>query len=493
MGATALASFFSDGFARFAGSPGLRRGAAIVGLVGFGLVWGAAVAIAGPAAALICVSLLACIFCLRDFRAGVVMLIVIMPVSSSYLFPHEMFGISGLNPLNLLLIATLGSYVLNHAGQGVLRSLATRPLVFLYVLPIVAGALLGMGHVREIPGDFRVNDWIEYDGPGGYWRDLVVKPLFLVLYAMLVAAAAARSKAVERFVTPMLVSMWVMGGMVVVFTIMSGVHLSQLAGTYERSFLSPLGMHANDLGRLYATAYALLLFIWDRTSRHALKILLVASMGLVVAALLLTFSRGAFVGFAIVNVVYLFSRRKVKTLALAVMVAPVALYLMPGAIWSRLDMGVGQGMNAVSAGRWHDIWLPLLPEALASPVWGHGLQSVLWSNAMRGGHMLEVTHPHSAFLQAVLDTGFVGLALLLAFWIGHVWKGFRALQREPGLSPEMSGFFEGAAAGLLSFIIANVAGSSFFPVPEQSFLWLAVGLMYGVRARMRRAAERGGT
>jgi len=156
-------------------------------------------------------------------------------------------------------------------------------------------------------------------------------------------------------------------------------------------------------------------------------------------------------------------------------------------------MGVGQGMNAVSAGRWHDIWLPLLPEALASPIWGHGLQSVLWSNAMRSGHMLEVTHPHSAFLQAVLDTGFVGLALLLAFWIGHVWKGFRTLQRDPNLSPEMSGFFEGAAAGLLSFIIANVAGSSFFPVPEQSFLWLAVGLMYGARARMRLAAENGGT
>jgi len=37
-------------------------------------------------------------------------------------------------------------------------------------------------------------------------------------------------------------------------------------------------------------------------------------------------------------------------------------------------------------------------------------------------------------------------------------------------------------------VIANVAGSSFFPVPEQSFLWLAVGLMYGLRLRARAAA-----
>jgi O-antigen ligase len=107
---------------------------------------------------------------------------------------------------------------------------------------------------------------------------------------------------------------------------------------------------------------------------------------------------------------------------------------------------------------------------------------------MRGGHMLQVTHPHSAWLQAVLDTGFIGLILMLAFWMGHVWRGFRALARDPSLEPEVGGFFEGAAAGLLGIVIANVAGSSFFPVPEQSFLWLAVGLMYGLRLRARAAA-----
>ena len=37
---------------------------------------------------------------------------------------------------------------------------------------------------------------------------------------------------------------------------MSGATLAELSGTYARSFLSALGMHANDLGRLYATAYA---------------------------------------------------------------------------------------------------------------------------------------------------------------------------------------------------------------------------------------------
>ena len=470
------------------GDARLRRAAIFVALLGFGVLCGAAVAVAGVAAALICVSLVACVFCLRDFRWGVVLLILIMPISASFLFPHSMFGISGLNPLNLLLATTLFSYVLNYAGRGAIRSLGSRPLLLLYVVPILAGAMLGVSHVHEIPGIFRELDWIEYDAAGGYLRDLVLKPLLLVLYAMLVGVAVGHSRTTGRFLTPMLVSMWVMALLVVVFIATSGVHLSQLAGTYERSFLSPLGMHANDLGRLYATAYALLLFIWDRTPRPSLKAFLLLSMGLVCAALVLTFSRGAIVAFVIVNAIYLFSRRKLKTLILGAMLLPVALALMPGAVWSRLDMGMGQGVNAVSAGRITGIWLPLLPFAADSPIWGHGLQSILWSPAMRTGHMLQVTHPHSAWLQAVLDTGAIGLVLLLAFWIGHVWRGFRALARDPSLDPEVAGFFEGAAAGLLGFVIANVAGSSFFPVPEQSFLWLGVGLMYGLRMRARAAA-----
>ena len=47
----------------------------------------------------------------------------------------------------------------------------------------------------------------------------------------------------------------------------------------------------------------------------------------------------------------------------------------------------------------------------------------------------------------------------------------------------MRGFFQGAAAGLVSFAITGVAGSSLTPKPEYAFLWLAIGMMYGQLAR----------
>ncbi len=464
-------------------SPRLRRAAAIAGLVAIGAFWGVAVGMAGVAALIVCVTLVACIFCMRDFRAGVVMLMVIMPISQSYVFPHSMFGITGLNPLNLLFAATVLSLVMRVAGDGTLSRFVPRPVAWLYIAPLLMGAILGAPHAGEIPSFFRETDMIFFDDAIGYMRDMFVKPLIFVVYALLVAVAVARSEKPERFITPLMVSVWVMASVVVIFTAMSGAKLSDLAGTYARHFFSPLGMHANDLGRLYAVAYAILLFVWDRTTRIGVKTISLFAMGVVVLALLLTFSRGAFFGFILVNVVYLLSRRRVKTMLLAALLIPVGLLLTPGAVWYRVTMGWSEGFETISAGRMAEIWTPLFPELLNSPIWGNGLGAVMWSRPMLNGTILQVGHPHNAYIELFLNMGVIGLVLVIAYWI-HAWRGLKRLGNDERLQPELRGFFEGAAAGLLSFLVAGMAGSSLQPAPEQAFIWLAVGMMYGVQRKL---------
>ena len=141
----------------------------------------------------------------------------------------------------------------------------------------------------------------------------------------------------------------------------------------------------------------------------------------------------------------------------------------------------------ISAGRIDHLWLPLLPEVPKSPIYGHGLGSILWSEPMRRGAgvtFLAVGHPHNAYLQALLDMGIAGLILVCAY-LAHVWKGFRTLSVDPALSPTLRGFFLGAAAGLLALLISYLTDSSLLPRPEQAFLWLAIGMMYGQRANGR--------
>lgn len=444
---------------------------------------GVAVAVAGSAALFICISLLACIFVALDFRVGTTLLVVLMPISASSLFPHGIAGLTGLNPLNLLLLGTLAAW-LARGSDRVAGRFAPRPLVWLYVVPIAGAALLGAGHTGEIPALFGALGLIGFDSATGYLRDMLLKPLFMVLFALLVGQAMARTRRLDGFLTPMLLSVWLMGLTTVAFVYLSGASLGELASSRSRGFFSPLGMHANDLGRCYAMAYALMLYTFAASDNFRLRLALIASMGMVVVALLMTFSRGAFLGFVVVNALFLLSRRRILPLLAATLLMAGLLALLPGAVFERIGAGWEGGLNAISAGRVDDIWLPLLPAIGDSPLVGHGLGSILWSDAMHAGTILQVTHPHNAYLQALLDMGLLGLILVGSYFI-HVWRGFRRLGRNPALDRTSRGFYQGAAAGLLAFLITAFAGSSLLPVPEQSFLWLAIGMMYG-----RQAAEK---
>jgi len=465
--------------------PASRRVALFAGIALLGAFWGYVVAIAGLNALILAASLFGCVFILRDFRIGVVLLILLLPISNSYLFPHAMLGITGLNPANLLLFGTLVSYVLKGLFDGSLRRFMPPPLFWLYVVPIIMAGALGAGHVGDIAPGLVKYVIIDFDSAPGYIRDVVVKPLFMVIFALLIGAAVSRSEKPEKFLIPTLISMWVMGAMVVVFVYLSGVSLRELARSDSRGFLSPLGMHAGELGYMYEVAYALLLFTWAESKESGLRLALLASMGLVVVALVLTFSRGAFLGFIVVNALFLLWRRNAKTLIFGGLLVAVALFLLPNAVYDRVTTGFGSSLDSYSAGRIDEIWLPLLPEVLRIPIYGQGLGSILWSEVMHRGAGITIAavgHPHNAYLQALLDMGIAGLILVCAYF-AHVWKGFRALSVDPAVSPTLRGFFLGGAAGLAGLLISYVTDSSLMPRPEQVFLWLAIGMMYGHRAQ----------
>jgi len=461
---------------------------AFAGIAFLGVFWGFVVALTEVDSLYLCSALVGCVFVLRDFRIGVVLLVLLLPISNSSVFPHAMLGVIGLNPVNLLLVGTLGSYLLHGMFDGSLRRFMPRPLLWLYVVPILVAGAMGLSHLDEIPT--YLSKTLVEENPlsvAGYFRDHMVKPLLMVIFALLVGAAVSRSEKPERFLVPTLISIWVMVSLVVVFVLSSGASLTEMGSSLSREFLSPLGMHANELGRLYACAYALLLFTWAESNSPGLRPALLASMGLVIVALVLTFSRGAFLGFILVNVLFVLWRRNAKTLILFGLLAACGLFFLPGAVYDRVMTGFGHGFgsgsNMISAGRIEHIWLPLLPEIPKSPIFGQGLSSILWSEPMRRGAgvlILAVGHPHNAYLGALLDMGIVGLLLLCAYFV-HVWRGFRALSLDPALSPTLRGFYAGAVAGLASLLISYVTDSSLTPGPEQAFLWLAIGMMYGQR------------
>jgi O-antigen ligase len=463
---------------------GLGLAAGLFGLVALGALGGFALAVGELQALWVALSVIAGIAILVDFRIGAMLLVILLPIADTTFFPHALLGVTGLNPLNLLMAATLLSYALRGRLVASAGALLPKPLIWLFIVPIVIGGLIGAPNADHIAPWFYENQVIHFYDAMGYLRDMLFKPMFIVVIAVLIGAAAARAQKPERFIIPIALSVWLIALIEIGFVLASGIRFGLLAASNAREFFNALGMHANDLGRLFALAYALLLFTWWETKSVGLKSFLFVSMGVLVFALLLTFSRGAFMGFLLVNALFLAWKFNAKTLGLAVLGLALSLLVLPNYVFERVLLGFGAGgsADAVSAGRIDGIWMPLMSEVFRSPLWGNGLGFVMWSTPMQTEAMLPVTHPHNAFLESYLDVGAIGLVLIVCYYLS-VWRGFRSLGSNAYLSPELRGFFQGGAAALLCFAITGFAGGSLRPDSEFVYLWMAIGMMYGVMAR----------
>jgi O-antigen ligase len=418
---------------------------------------------------------------LLDLRLGAILLILLLPISATSVFPRGLFGISGLNPANVILAGTLGAYLLRgrfeHPGP-----LVPRPLAWLLIAPVVAAGLLGTLHIDEIHPAFYDTLTVAYTDWRGYLRDVLFKSLLFVVAAVLIGVAVAKAPKPEPFIFALAAGACALAFVMFGFVGATEVGLGSLASPTARAFFMDIGTHANQLGRVFVTAYALLLFAWWEAKAAPTRLALFAALGILSFGILLTFSRNAWLGFIVVNALFLVWKFNMKKLGLALLGTTVAAALAPEEVYRRITYRWDEDANAVSAGRIEDIWLPLLPETLDSPLWGNGLESIMWSKAMRTGAMEFFGHPHNAYLEAVLDMGFIGLGLLLVYY-WHVWKGFRALGSNAYLTPVTRGFFQGACAALIAFAVAGMTGGSLRPQPENALLWVVIGMMYGLLAR----------
>jgi O-antigen ligase len=449
-----------------------------IALIGFGAACGTMLAHGELDAFYVSMSLVLGMAVLADFRIGAVILILLLPTGATYLLPHGLMGVPGLNPINVLVMATLVSAALHRQLRGFLP----RPVLLLYIVPILVAGLIGMPHVHEIAPLFFAGEAINFTDPGGYFREMAVRPLLIVMIALLVGVAAAKSQKPERFIIAMMISVWLIALIELGFIAFSGIRLGLLASASSRAFFDEIGLHANGLGRLFAVAYGILLFVWWEAKNPRLKTALFFTCGIAALAMVLSFSRGGYLGFFLVNAMFLVWKFNARTLGAALVAAAFVTVLAPEYLWNRITFGFDADANAVSADRIEGIWKPLLPELWNSPLIGNGLGSIMWSTPMENGLMLTVGHPHNAYLEAFLDMGLIGLVLLLAYY-GHVWRHLRALGSNAYLSPEMRGLFQGATAALIAFFVTGITGSSLRPGSEFAFLWLAIGLMYGMLAR----------
>lgn len=425
---------------------------------------------------------------LRDYRAGALIAVVLLPLSATHLLPRELGGIKGMNPLNMVLVLSVMSLLLLLAFSRVkiIIPKLPRPFVWFLVVMLLAG-VHGATNFHLIPPYFKTLDIIAFESPIGYLRDIWFKPMIILAVAYMLGLAVANADKSKNYLIPLFGAALPLPLIVVLMVATSRVSLNTLGGTHARGFLSVLGVHANELGLMFNMAFALAIFVTFALRHLFGRLVLFGILGLLSVGIALTFSRGAFLGYLMIVGYFLFTQRRFQLMLAVFLIGMVGTLFMPKAIVERATTGVKSGnVAAISAGRVDDIWLPLLPQTLKSPLIGGGLSSVLWSDAARTRAILPVGHPHNAYLGLLLDFGFGGIIFIILFY-RHMWQTFSQLaQQHEDLI--WRAYFQGARGCIVLAGVQGMTDDRFTPTLPMVFLWLSYGLALGLLARQQAVA-----
>ena len=232
-----------------------------------------------------------------NYKTGILIAIVLLPLTATQEIPRELFGVKGLNPLNGTLALSILSLMM---AKTVLRGAILIPAwprhFWWYVGTMTLAGIYGAMHVSSIPPYYTLLKVIDFNSASGYLRDVLFKPAIILLTAFMLSVAVANTRSARRYLIPLFLSMLSLPLMVIGYVLVSGVSLATLAASEHRNFLSALGIHANELGFLFNMVFALVLFCFFSIANRLAKWLLGQWPIILLIAIMLTFSRGAFLG-----------------------------------------------------------------------------------------------------------------------------------------------------------------------------------------------------
>jgi hypothetical protein len=198
---------------------------------------------------------------------------------------------------------TIGAYLLRLATPGRRHlPLTGNGWLWLLVGTVIAGGVHGASNVGSIPPWLLSGPDADLGVPWIYYRTVVLPGVLLPLIAILVGASICDKEKPTALLTPVWTLVCATAALIVGEILLSGEALSVIA-TQRSEHLTILGFHSNEFGTFLAIAYGLSLGVWNsaESGREKKKLgVIVVGTGI---ALLLTFSRGAYLAFAVTNVV----------------------------------------------------------------------------------------------------------------------------------------------------------------------------------------------
>jgi putative inorganic carbon (hco3(-)) transporter len=265
---------------------------------------------------------------------------------------------------------------------------------------------------------------------------------------------------------------------------------TSVSGRLEGAFDSP-----NQLGSFCALLTPIAAaFVFAVRGLFA-RLLATAALLLILSALMLSLSRGAWLGVAVAAVYMLFrlreAQRLVIALAIPALVAGIALSSVDATDSPELEV-IGQRARSFTArnpydGR-TDIWAEARRQIRESPVTGQGPGTfpVVAVRADSAASSVRPDHAHNLGLNWAAETGLPGLLIIVAFVIALAASGRRAAraalaQRDRRTYVLVIGMISGLLAiGVQNFTVDHTLGNAVVHLA----MWATIGLLLATQTAL---------
>jgi putative inorganic carbon (hco3(-)) transporter len=227
-------------------------------------------------------------------------------------------------------------------------------------------------------------------------------------------------------------------------------------------FVGPPGTHIadnNHLALAIVIVIPLMNYIRMYSENRIVRFTLLASMGLGVITVLVTYSRGGFLGLsAMGGVLWWKSKHKLVSLVVIAVLAVPAFQLMPQKWWDRMDTIENASEEDGSFQQRLASWETAFNLAVANPVLGGGFSATqspsVYAKYKPADDPTELRAAHSIYFQVLGDMGFVGLSVFLMIffsgWLNSV-AVIRGGSKIPGMewAVDLSKMIQVSMAGYL--------------------------------------------
>jgi O-antigen ligase len=443
------------------------------------------------------------VYAWKDWFRSLCCLILMMAVIEHPDMPKTIMGIGGLNPWNMLMVIIIAAWLSQRGNEELTWDLSPHiTILLLFYFVIIISSYFRMTSNMEGIVEYYTLRGFHLPSSSNLRNEYLINSIKWVIPAILLFDGCRNRERLTWALFAILGMYFLLSIQVIkAMPISSAVSGDGLTKRSLKILAIQVGYHRVDLSMMLAGASWAVFSLKEMLPRYKIYIILTSIIVFIGQAL--TGGRTGYGTWAVIGFGLCLIRWK-KYLLFAPIIVMVSFSLIPG-VQERLLMGFSKESHEVTSSAIKDeshslndnlsneidlytimagrniAWPPVIDKIKESPWIGYGRQAMV-NTGVSSFLWLEYTdtfpHPHNAYLELIIDNGFIGAIPVFIFFIIILYKGFSLF------IDSSNPIFIVTGGVCLSLVAAHMIGSlgaqTFYPREGVVGMWCAIFLMLRV-------------